>query len=85
MHIDSHKPGDSISNGNATETEWLQQDFSIGELFMYFKPFRDPLYKVSFLSLHRQVLRFAECLEVIYRQLSPLVSKHLNHFTTNVP
>lgn len=52
---------------------------------MYFKPFRDPLYKVSFLSLHRQVLRFAECLEVIYRQLSLLVSKHLNHFTTNVP
>jgi hypothetical protein len=39
---------------------------------MYFKPFRDPLYKVSFLSLHGQILRFAERLEVIYRQLSPI-------------
>jgi len=36
------------------------------------KLFRDPLYKVGFLFSHRQVLRLAERLEVIYCQLSPL-------------
>jgi hypothetical protein len=49
----------------------LQQDSRIKELFMYFKPFGDPLYKVSFLSFQRQILRFAERFEVIYRQPSP--------------
>ena len=48
----------------------LQQENE--ELFMYFKPFGDPLYEIRFLSLHRQILRFAERLEVIYRQLSLL-------------
>ena len=52
---------------------------------MYFKPFRDPLYKVSLLSFQREVLRFAEPLEVVDGQLSPNCKEALNHFTTNVP
>ena len=63
----------------------LQRDSRIGELFMYFKPFRDPLYKVSLLSFQREVLRFAEPLEVVDGQLSSNCKEALNHFTTNVP
>jgi hypothetical protein len=52
---------------------------------MDFEPLRDPLYEVRFFSLHRQILRFAECLEVIYSQLSLNGERASQSFTTNVP
>jgi len=63
----------------------LQRGSKIVGLFMFFKPFRDPFYKVSFLSLHRQILRLAERLEVIDRQLSRILNGPLITFTNNVP